>query len=871
MTIESYRTKRDFARTPEPAGEQHAPGGHLYVIQKHAATSLHYDFRIEIDGVLRSWAVPKGPSLDPSDKRLAVHVEDHPVEYGSFEGTIPRDEYGGGTVMLWDRGSWEPEGDARRGFDKGHLRFGLHGEKLQGGWALTRMGDGNNWLLVKRRDNYAQHRHRYDILEHRPRSVTTGRTMDEIARGGEAHPQQTHAAPARDAAAPATEAPSTKTLAAGAIPGAEETPYPDHIDVQRAALAESPPHGERWIHETKYDGYRMLAFVHHDSVKLITRNDNDWTEKLPSVTQSLHSMKLGSAVLDGEVVVQTESGTSDFQALQNVLSGVPAGTLFYYVFDLLYYDGYDLRGATLRRRKHLLQHVLAAHPDNHDVVRFSGHIEGRGELVYEQACRLGLEGIIAKDRDSIYEPGRSATWLKIKCTYRQEFVVGGYTEPGGSRIVLGSLLLGYYDDKGRLRYCGRTGTGFDDTTLRRLQRRLMPLERHNSPFANTPRSTEFPATPHWLEPQTVAEVAFAGWTRDKRVRQAAFKGLREDKDPREVGREAAVAAGVGERAAAAGAAEGHTAAGDDRPGGRPPRSETQRRKDATVRLTNPDKVLYPGQGITKRALAEYYDAVASRMLPHIAGRPFMLLRCPSGRHRDCFFQKHFENHTPAHVRTARIPEAERTRTYGTIDSPEGLTALVQLGCLELHVWNSRVDRLEEPDLMIFDLDPGPGVSWQRIVEGAHLVRHRLQELGLRAWVKTSGSKGLHVAVPLAPGVSWDELLGFSGAVAEDLGRRHRSLFVADVNPARRKGRIYLDYLRNGRGTSTVAPWSTRVRPGAPISAPVAWEDIDGLVSADAFTVQNVNAALARGVDPWADMWTKKQVLGDATRREMRIH
>lgn len=838
MTIDTYRTRRDFARTPEPAGEPHAPGGHFYVVQKHAATNLHYDFRIEIDGVLKSWAVPKGPSLDPSDKRLAVHVEDHPVEYGSFEGTIPRDVYGGGTVMLWDRGWWEPEGEARRGYDKGHLTFRLHGEKLRGGWTLRRMGDGENWLLIKRRDDYARHRHRFDILEHRPRSVTTGRTIDEIAHGGEPHPLEAHA--------PTTAELSTRTDA-GSLPGAEEAPFPDHIDVERATLSESPPHGDRWIHETKYDGYRIVACVRHDTVRLVTRNENDWTAKFPAVARSLQSMRLGTAVLDGEVVVQTESGVTDFQALQNVLSGIPAGTLLYYVFDILYYDGHDLRGATLRHRKQLLEQLLSAHPDPTDVVRYSGHIEGKGKLVFEQACRLGLEGVIAKDRDSIYEPGRSATWLKIKCTHRQEFVVGGYTEPGGSRIVLGSLLLGYYDEEGRLLYCGRTGTGFDETTLRRLARTLMPLETPVSPFANTPRSTTFPTAPHWLEPRAVAEVEFAGWTRDKRVRQAAFKGLREDKDPHEVGREAAVAAEAAER-------NREYAAARSAPRRSP--HDAPHRRGTPVRLTNPDKVLYPGQGLTKRTLAEYFASVAPLMLPHISGRPLTLLRCPSGRHRDCFFQKHFENHAPAHIRTARIPEAERLRTYGMVDSPEGLTALVQLGCLELHVWNSRIERLEQPDLMVFDLDPGPGVAWKLVVESAQLVRQRLRELGLRAWVKTSGSKGLHVVVPLARGVSWDELLRFSGAIAEDLSRRHHALFVADVTPARRKGRIYLDYLRNGRGTSTVAPYSTRAKPDAPISAPIAWDALEELPSAATFTVESMMMQREHGADPWGDLWSE---------------
>jgi len=720
MGLQTYKRKRDFSRTPEPRGKSlRKTAGRIYCIQKHAATRLHYDFRLEWGGVLLSWAVPKGPSLDPKDKRLAVHVEDHPVEYASFEGIIPKGEYGGGSVLLWDRGTWSEEGDVAAGLARGRLKFRLHGEKLRGAWMLVRMGraseeDGKeNWLLVKEKDEEADARGKRDIVAERPESVASGRLMEEIGGGSERRWKSNR--PARGSAARprATSAPKRSPSAApsaSGIKGARKAALPERVHPQLATLVSEVPEGEEWLHELKYDGYRALCRVEEGGARFFTREGNDWTARFGDLAREAAELPVRRALLDGEVVVLQPDGTTSFQALQNVLSRENAGALVFYAFDLLYLDGYDLRGAVLGERKRLLEQLL---PGNSGAVRYSDHVVGNGSALYSRACEHKLEGIVSKRADRPYRSGRGRDWLKIKCLASQEFVIGGFTDPAGARKGLGSLLLGAYDEGGALRYAGRVGTGFTDEMLRDLRARLEALEVEKPPFVNPPRGADARGA-HWVEPRLVAAVEFTEWTRDGVLRHPTFRGLREDKRARAVVRE--------------------------RPADEPQSASREGSSVAGVALTHPDRVLYPDAGITKLDLARYYESVAERILPYVRERPLTLVRCPDGHHKECFFQKHATESVPRAVGRLRLREGKGMATYLQVDSAEGLVSLVQIGVLELHPWGSHAGRIEQPDRMIFDLDPGPGVEWPSIVDGARRLRELLADLGLEAFAKTTGGK-----------------------------------------------------------------------------------------------------------------------------------
>ncbi len=849
-TLKEYSRKRDFSKTAEPEGTH---GGDRkeklsFVVQKHAATRLHYDFRLELDGVLKSWAVPKGPSLDPSDKRLAMHVEDHPVDYGSFEGTIPKGQYGGGTVLLWDRGWWEPLGDPQRDYRKGHLSFILHGERLHGAWTLARMGSSNgdkeSWLLIKKHDAQASSGQAVPA-ESNARSISTGRSMEEITQGADPGMAQE------------TDFHSIQNRVHD-LDGATEAKMPRIILPQKAALSNSAPSGSHWIHEIKYDGYRIIASIDREEVRLATRNGKDWTERFAAVANDLQPLKGNRIILDGEVAVQSPDGRTDFQALQNVLSGVKSGQLVYFVFDLLYFNGVDIQGVTLQERKETLKNLLSIVYANHDRIRYGDHIESEGQVIYEHACKLGLEGIVSKRRTARYYQGRSRDWLKIKCAHRQEFVVGGFSEPSGSRSRFGALLLGYYNSEGKLLYCGKVGTGFTESTIDRVAATLQKLQQETSPFATLVDETR---NVHWVKPTAVAEIEFRGWTDTDRLRQPSFKGLRQDKDALQVGRETDITARKEfPQSAAANHSPRKTAL----------RKESSRRKMTMPKLTHPDKVLFPEQGVTKRALIDYYKLASDLMIPLVKRRPLALVRCPDGRHKQCFFQKHLADQAPPEVRTIPIQEKSEKREYAVIDSAESLLALVQISCLELHTWNARDDRIERPDMMVFDLDPGPGVEVPQIVEGAFMVREQLHDLGIESFVKSSGGKGLHVVVPLVRSLGWDEVKEFSRAVATKMAREHPRKFVATMAKARRPGKIFLDYVRNSRGHTTVAPYSTRARKGATVSVPLEWNELNDLSAPDYFNVTNVVSRLEKGIDPWSDFENSKQTIRKQARSKLGL-
>lgn len=824
--LATYRQRRDFDKTPEPRGEAARKAGRSFVVQKHAARRLHYDFRLELDGVLLSWAVPKGPSLDPSVKRLAQQTEDHPLEYGGFEGTIPAGEYGAGTVMLWDRGTWIPEGDPRKQYREGRLTFELRGERLSGRWHLVRTArdGGKSWLLFKSKDDRAQH-DGDALLRSATTSVASRRTMEEIAAGV---PRR---AARRASARPAKKRETTRTASV-------RIPEPE-----LATLVDRVPEGDDWLHEVKLDGYRILARVVDGAVTLTTRNGHDWTSRLPALRDAVSALPVRSALLDGELVALDENGVSNFQKLQNALQSPEKASLAYCAFDLLHLDGHDVRPLPLHQRKELLATLLGGGKRRQvraprrlaqrgPILRYSEHVRGRGAEFFRQACALGLEGVVSKRADAAYRSGRSRDWLKTKCTAQQEFVIGGFTEPSGARHHLGALLVGLWKD-GQLVYSGKVGTGFTERSLAELHEKLAPLERSRSPFVEVPREVQRGV--HWVEPRLVAEIAFTEMTGAHRLRHPTFRGLREDKPAKSV---------------------------------RPERPASATPERALPALTNADKVLYPDAGITKRDLADYYLTVAEHMLPHVVDRPLMLARCPNGQGKPCFFQKHLSRGRPEALRAVTIREKSGSDEYLTLHDTAGLVALVQLGALEIHTWGSRARRVERPDLMVLDLDPDPELPWGRVVEAALLVRRLFHELDLEAYAKTTGGKGLHVCVPIAPRNDWDTVKSFTQDVAETLVRLAPDRYLATQSKAKRKGKIFVDYLRNGRGATFIAPYSTRARPGAPVAAPIAWEELER-GRRPAFDVKTVPKRLhAAEREPWPGFHTTRQGLTAAKIRSV---
>lgn len=868
MGLQQYWNKRNFKKTPEPRGKNAEPEGRLqFVIQKHAATRLHYDFRLELNGTLKSWAVPKGPSLDPAQKRLAVHVEDHPLEYAGFEGVIPEKQYGGGTVLLWDRGYWEPIGDPGSSYRRGRLKFTLHGEKLHGIWNLVRMGgrkEGGkeNWLLIKEDDEEAQRGKRGEIAQTLEESVASGKTLEQIAAGEPAvwQPERPSGKKSRAGSAPR---PIKRTPA----PGARKASLERWMAPQLATLVPTSPEGPDWVHELKYDGYRMLCRVKDRTATLLTRNGHDWTAKLPHIAAAAAGLPAKTAWLDGEVVALLPNGRISFQRLQNAFDAQIDHELIYFVFDLLYLDGYDFRASSLLDRKRLLSVLVQdSHPST--LIRYSDHIAGRGEAAFAEACRRGMEGLIAKRAAASYVAGRNRNWVKVKCGRRQEFVIGGFTDPSGSRSAFGALLLGVYDEQGRLRYAGRTGTGFSDRSLKSLHARLKRLRQPNSPFMNLPGGSQA-AGVHWVKPTLVAEVAFAEWTNDGRLRQASFQGLREDKDARSVLVEHTSESASSERSGQPNGSTKGLGRKSRAVQGDSERAAAEATMVGGVTLSHPDRVLFPEQAVTKLELARYYETVGEWILPHVKNRPLTLLRCPEGYQKECFYQKHANDQMPDVIGRVEVPEDHGTAYYMAAHTLDALLALVQMGVLEIHTWGAKQDKLDRPDRMILDLDPGPAVDWSSVIEGAQLLRTLLRELNLTSFVKTTGGKGLHVVVPLQRVHTWDEVKTFSKSLAEHLERLIPERFVATMSKARRKGKIYVDYLRNAQGATAVAAFSTRARPGAPVSVPLAWDELSIDLRSDSFTLVNLPDRLRRlPKDPWAEYGATKQRLTKAMRHRL---
>lgn len=830
-SLKTYREKRNFDVTPEPLdGGVPNEGARAFVIQKHWATRLHYDFRLELEGTMKSWAVPKGPSYDPADKRMAVHVEDHPLSYNTFEGTIPPGNYGAGQVIIWDKGVWIPLEDPHKGYRDGKLKFELRGHKMHGRWTLVRMkGRGDErqepWLLIKEKDEHVRPASEFSVVDEMPDSV---KALAE-------RPAARVAAAARTPVAAATE----PQPASGPPAGARKAGLPAKLQPELATLVDEPPKDtENWIYEIKFDGYRMLTRAEGGRVRLITRNGNDCTGKLRHLAQALEAMDFPDGWYDGEIIMPGERVPADFQALQGAFDTSRTAGIVYYLFDVPYCAGYDLREVPLLERRKVLQRIVERQP--HGSVRFSAVFDARPEDVIASACRLGLEGVIAKRKESAYVLRRSSDWIKLKCGQRQEFVIGGYTDPKGSRTGIGSLLLGVHDKDGKLRYAGNVGTGFSERTLRELREKLEALQAKASPFAP---DADIPGRSHWVKPELVCEVAFGEWTRSNRIRHSVFHGLRADKPPTAITRdEPKHGAPVDKPAAAANVT-----------------------LPASLRVSNPDRVIDTESGTTKIGLVRYYALVAPLMMVHLKGRPVALVRAPAGIGGELFFQKHAERYKmPGIEQLDQAIDPDHPRLL-EVATPDGLLSAAQMNVIEFHTWNGVKSAIGKPDRMTFDLDPGEGVGWPQVQEAAQLVRAFLTELGLPSFLKTSGGKGLHVVVPLKKQFDWDSVKDFSQAIVQHLARTIPQRFVAKSGGSNRVGKIFIDYLRNGFGATTVCAWSARSRPGLGISVPVQWEELEGLKGGSHWSVATVHTRLDQGNAPWNDYEASRTGLSAAMK------
>jgi bifunctional non-homologous end joining protein LigD len=828
-SIRSYRAKRDFSvtREPTPGKRRRDAKAPIFVVQKHQAhrAGLHWDFRLEHDGVLWSWAVRKGPSLDPSVKRIAAHVEDHPLEYADFHGEIPKGEYGAGRVELWDRGTWQPLADAEKGMRKGELTFTLDGSRLNGRFHLVRMkprpgqrSTQDNWLLFK--------------------------GHDEAERAG------------ADAATIESDTPPPKALRSTEAPakGAVRGKLPQALKPQLASVAEKAPEGDAWVSEIKFDGYRLLAWLEHGKARLMTRNGLDWTDRLPAVAREVAKLKLGDALLDGELVALDDKGASSFPMLQAALSEGYDNTLNFYVFDLLHVNGWDLRGCSLVERKRVLRSVDSWR----GMLRFSDHQRDDAPKMWRGACRMGLEGIICKQADAPYRSGRGHSWLKVKCTGREELIVLGWTPPRGSRTGLGSPHLGYYDGKGGLHYAGGVGTGFSDDELSRLAQRLRKLAAGAPKGLLVGGDEPLDNAIRWVKPELVAEVRLTSWSGSGRVRQSVYLGLREDKRAKEVVREPADAKSQRKRMT------------PRQPrNARAPMVVTPPRRSgdqvAGVTLTHPDRELWPG--VTKRQLADYWQAVAEIALPGVAGRPLAIVRCPDGIEGERFFQKHGHGTMPAAVRNGEAGG----QPYLAIDDMAGLIAMAQMSALELHTWGATEADPLHPDRIVFDLDPGEGVTFGDVVRAAHDIRERLEKLDLATFCRTTGGKGLHVVVPLKPVADWDVVKPFCKAFAEAISEEKPDRYLSTVRKADRRGRILIDWLRNGLGATAIASFSTRARPGATVATPLAWKEVNARLDLAKFNLKTIPGRLAKlRSDPWAAFDDSRKSLPDPGAADVRV-
>lgn len=806
--LDEYNQKRDFQKTGEPEGAQAQPqGSSRFVVQHHMARREHYDFRLEWEGVLISWAVPKGPSFDTRDKRLAVRVEDHPLEYRNFEGTIPKGEYGGGTVLIWDEGSWEPLQDMDEGLRQGSLKFSLSGRRLKGRWALVRMkakeGEAKeNWLLLKERDGFAREDNGISDFT---TSVRTGRTISEIERDE----------PEKFAKNPV-----------------------DRVDVQLARLASAIPEGDDWLFEVKYDGYRILAFLEGGAARLVTRGGSDYTHRFPTVADALAAWADGRAmILDGEMVVTDAQGRPDFQALQRYLRSPEGKSPVYMVFDLLALDGEDMRGHTLIERKERLEALIKGAPEN---IQYSAHVRGNGAACFSAACDAGLEGIVGKKAGSIYGGARNGDWIKLKCGKRRDFVIGGYTTSDLRASGVSSLLVGYYEGDA-LKYAGRAGTGLSDADRRGFEDAFEKLKRQDSSFDPPPKPRPNERIT-WLEPEMVASVQFAEWTEDNLLRQASFKGIRAGVNPRTVRGDAPDEA--------QGCAETEVE--------NPVKTSQARVVVEGVAISNPGKVLFEDPVVTKEDVVRYYAQIAPRMLPYAARRVLSIVRCPRGVSEACFFKKHPGPGSKG-IHTIPVPTSDgAVEEYFYIEDAAGLISEAQMGSLEFHIWGSRVDTLEKPDMMVFDLDPDEGIDLDTVRRGVRDIKGVLDELSLTSYLKTSGGKGYHVVVPFTPAASWDAFHDFARRVAEVMEQKWPDRYTSNVRKASRKNRIFIDWIRNGRGATSIAPYSIRARKGARVSMPIHWDELDA-IAPDSITMADALSRM-REKDPWLGFSENRQLL-----------
>ncbi len=842
--LKEYQAKRDFTKTQEPSGtkaDKSNGKAYRFVVQKHDATRLHYDFRIELDGVLKSWAVTKGPSDNPEDKRLAVRVEDHPLDYGSFEGTIPEGEYGGGTVMLWDEGTWEPLDDPHEALEGGDLKMRLHGHRMKGEWVLVHMKgrdskrksgpDRENWLLIKHRDDYAKDRE--TLTERFTKSVSTGRDLDGIAKGlkskkktGTPDDAVWHS---DDDKAVDNPVPAKRKGKASDLPAFREP--------QLATLVTDIPEGSDWVFEMKYDGYRCLAAIAGDQVRLFTRTGKDWTTQFRAIVPPLTRITKGTALIDGELCAFDDNGRTDFSTLKDHLSN--GGPLTYFAFDLLELDDKNLTKLPLIERKAKLEKLLGK-VESSSLVQFSAHVTGNGQKVFDSVSRAGHEGIIAKQANAPYRGERTRSWLKIKAGKRQEFVIAGWS-PSSKKKTFASLLLGTWED-GKLTYRGRVGTGFNVEGAQALQQQLDSRARKTNPFANAPKAIA--RTARWVAPELVAEIGYTEFTPDGILRHPSFLALREDKPAGDIELETPVAPkaihGRLDEQAGIAAAEA-----------------------AGIKLTSPDRVVYPGQGVTKADLVAYYAAVADRMLPYIAGRPLSLLRCPQGRAKYCFFQKHDTGGFPDAMKTLQIAESDGEKeSYFYIKDLAGLIAGTQMNVLEWHLWGSLTKNVEKPERIIFDIDPDEELGFEHIRAAAVDIGKELEAWGLQSYPLVSGGKGIHVIAPLRPTTEWPEVKGFCKTLAQRLADREPDRFVATMSKAKRKGKLFIDYLRNERGSTAIAPWSSRSRQGAPAAVPVSWDDLETVKAANQFTLADA-AERAKKPDPWKGYFDTTQSITKA--------
>lgn len=841
--LEEYRRKRDFSRTPEPSGSGGREGD-IFVVQKHAASHLHYDFRLRLHGALKSWAVPKGPSLDPSQQRLAEQTEDHPLEYAEFEGVIPAGNYGAGNVMIWDEGHWEPLDGGKRDYYQGRLRFRLYGKRLRGVWTLTReKGEAKKWYLVKEDDEFAS---REEILQ-QDTSVVTGRTLEEIAADRDR-------LWTREQGLVVEEKREFGHRDGGSFPGL--------IVPQAATLLEKVPAGDEWLHEIKYDGYRMVCRVDAAAggARFYTRKGYDFTDRLPTLRRAVGRLPLGKAWLDGEIVVFTPEGRSDFHALQNAFRSGRDRGIVYVVFDLMNYEGYDIRSAPLVERKALLAELIPPTGE----VRYVEHIVGQGEEFYQAACSRQLEGILSKQADSEYQSQRTRSWVKVKCAQRQEFVVGGYTESGAGR-PFGSLLAGYYNDRGELVFAGKIKTGYSTELSESLLKTMRQYEQPEPPFVVPPPPGEEYRNPHWLRPALVAEANYTELSGTGLLRHASFKGLREDKEPREVRLELPQSMpeelepelpGEEVTLPALGGTVRHDA-DDQKESGRDSGSEERSRRTGQPK----SQPVYPHERISRDQILAYYSLVAPLMLPHLIDRPLTLVFCRTNIYA-CSFKKH-ATHFPWPVKAIDAGHEER---YIAVDSAEGVQTLVRMGAIEFHGWQSRYTDLERPDRLLFDLDPPeePRIEWERLAEAALLVRIHLQEHGLESYLQTTGGKGYYVVGPLAPGAPWKAVTGFAKRTARELESKYPDRFTAQLEKEQRGGRIYVDWMRNGRGAHAAEPYSLRARPGATIATPITWEELVAGIKPDSFHMGNIRERVEKlTAEPWEGFFDLKQKLSES--------